>query len=135
MPYGIGLHQGLDWRCEFAIAIEVHGMTKIRIKAAPFKPFGKNGRRYARKSRASEKPWNVRRAAMIWFALLCAYGSATATMQYQWNAASGILRGVLFQGPGAGAIAATIAAVICIAHNRILAVQIAKPIRDRLVAK
>jgi hypothetical protein len=35
-----------------------------------------------REPKASQKPWKEKRAATIWFALFCAYGSATTTVQY-----------------------------------------------------
>jgi hypothetical protein len=71
-----------------------------------------------RKIKAGQKLWNVKRAAMIWSALFCAYGSATATMQYKWDEGFEFLWGVFFQGIVAGLTAATIAVLVCMAHNR-----------------
>ena len=121
MAYGNAARRALDWRCHFAIVVRVFGMRKIIFKPASFIPLGKKRSRQfreGRKPRASRKSWRTTRSAAIWFALFCAYGAATAAMQYRWDAGLGILKSVLVQGVGAGFMAATVAAFVCMAHNR-----------------
>jgi hypothetical protein len=112
----------------------VCGMTKTHLNSVSFKLYRKKcGRfRLTRKPKGGPKPWNAKRAIMIWSILFSAYGSATATMQYPWIAGSELLRAVIFQGSGAGLTAAAMAAFICVAHNRKLNAQHVKPVRSRL---
>jgi hypothetical protein len=95
-------------------------MRKIIFKSVSFRLLLKKGARFrgVRKPKASQRPWRAKRAATIWFALFCAYGSATATTQYKWDVGFEFLSGVFFQGTGAGLLAVAIAAYVCIAHNR-----------------
>jgi hypothetical protein len=109
-------------------------MRKSQLKRVSFKPFGKKSGRFrlARKANTNLHPWNIKREIMVWFALFCLYGSATATLQYDWNAGYELLKGAAFQGLGAGLIGAAMAGFLGLACNRKSKLQRVKVVRNRL---
>ena len=116
---------------QFVIAVGVHGMTKNRLQSVSFELFGKKGGRPRHARRPEAGPQNAKKSIMIWSILFCAYGAATAALQYPWTSGIELLRSVIFHGVSAGLMAAAFAAFICIPHNRKLDARHAKPVRSR----